>query len=142
MRYTYDDGGRKAAGYKGKTGDCGTRAVAIAAGLPYQVAYDLINEQARDERPRRGKRSDARSGCWPHTIDAILRQRFGFRWVPTMAIGSGCTVHLKDGELPMTGRMVVRVSKHYIAVVDGVIHDTFDDQRDGTRCVYGYWIKA
>ena len=22
---------------------------------------------------------------------------------------------------------------------DGVVHDTYDPSRDGTRCVYGYW---
>jgi hypothetical protein len=27
-------------------------------------------------------------------------------------------------------------------VIDGVIHDTFDPSRGGTRCVYGYWIKV
>jgi len=48
---------------------------------------------------------------------------------------------------------VVSVSKHYTAVIDGVINDTWNPQRetyevnaDGTRhvsrrCVYGYWIK-
>jgi len=42
-----------------------------------------------------------------------------------MAIGSRCKVHLADGELP-PGRLVVSVSKHYAAVIDGVIHDTHD----------------
>jgi hypothetical protein len=55
-----------------------------------------------------------------------------------MQIGSGCKVHLRDGELP-TGRLVVFVSKHYTAVIDGVIHDTYDPSRAGTRCVYGYF---
>ena len=36
MKTTYNDGGREDAGYKGKTGDCGTRAIAIATGLDYQ----------------------------------------------------------------------------------------------------------
>lgn len=27
----------------------------------------------------------------------------------------------------------------YAAVVDGVVRDTHDPSRDGTRCVYGYW---
>ena len=36
MEYIHDDGGRVAAGYKGKTGDCVTRAIAIATGKPYQ----------------------------------------------------------------------------------------------------------
>ncbi len=55
-----------------------------------------------------------------------------------MAIGSGCTVHLRIGELP-AGRLVVSLSKHMTAVIDGVIHDTYDPSRGGTRCVYGYW---
>jgi hypothetical protein len=49
-----------------------------------------------------------------------------------------CKVHLRDGELPM-GRLVVSLSRYYAAVIDGVIHDTHDPSRDGTRCVYGYW---
>lgn len=32
MTFVYDDGGRSAAGFKGKTGDCVTRAIAIATG--------------------------------------------------------------------------------------------------------------
>ena len=55
-----------------------------------------------------------------------------------MKIGSGCTVHLRADELP-TGRLIVSVSRHVVAVIDGVIHDTHDPSRDGTRCVYGYW---
>ena len=37
MNYKYNDGGRSRAGFKGKTGDCGVRAIAIATGLA-QVA--------------------------------------------------------------------------------------------------------
>ena len=62
----------------------------------------------------------------------------GFEWNPTMQIGSGCKVHLHDGELPLD-RLVVAVSKQYTAVIDGVIHDIYDPSRDGERCVYGYW---
>lgn len=29
--------------------------------------------------------------------------------------------------------------KHVCAVINGVIHDTFDSSREGSRCVYGYW---
>ena len=28
-----------------------------------------------------------------------------------------------------------------VAVIDGVIHDTYNFARDGSRKVYGYWIK-
>jgi len=27
-------------------------------------------------------------------------------------------------------------------VIDGVLHDTHDCSRDGTRCVYGYWLYS
>lgn len=47
-------------------------------------------------------------------------------------------VHMKDGELP-NGHLVVSLSRHYAAVIDGVLHDTFEENRGGTRCVYGYW---
>jgi hypothetical protein len=36
-----------------------------------------------------------------------------------VSIGGGCTVHLRDGELPR-GRLIVSVSKHVLAVIDGV----------------------
>jgi hypothetical protein len=62
------------------------------------------------------------------------------KWTPTMQIGLGCKVHLKPDELPQ-GRLVVCVSRHYTAVIDGVIHDNHDCSRDETRCVYGYYTK-
>jgi hypothetical protein len=88
----------------------------------------------------------------------------GWKWTPTMFIGSGCKVHLTDGELP-SGRLIVSVSKHYTSVIDGVVNDTHDPQREiayfepdhgqelkqeqgrnqngvftiSLRCVYGYW---
>jgi hypothetical protein len=66
--------------------------------------------------------------------DAITdMQSIGFEWLACMKIGGGCKVHLADGELPK-GRLVV-VSRHSVAVIDGVVPDTFDDQRGGTRCV-------
>jgi hypothetical protein len=57
-----------------------------------------------------------------------------------MQIGSGCNTHLKADELP-SGRLVCNVSRHAVAVIDGVIHDTHDCSRGGKRCVYGYWHK-
>lgn len=55
-----------------------------------------------------------------------------------MQIGQGCEVHLRADELP-PGRLIVSVSKHVTAVINGVIHDTHDPSRDGTRCVCGYF---
>ena len=145
MRWVYDDGGRAAAGFRGWTGDCVTRAIAIATELPYRDAYDLINTAALDERPRTrrdgslGRRSSARLGVARLTTRRLLAD-LGWNWTATMGIGTGCKVHLRDGELP-GGRIIVRLSGHVSAVVDGVIRDTLDPSRGGTRCVYGYWAR-
>jgi hypothetical protein len=140
MQWIYNDGGRTQAGFKGETGDCATRAVAIATRVPYREVYDLLNSYATRERPRSGgKRSDARTGYHARTLRKVMDD-LGWTWVPTMQIGSGTTVHLRDGELP-AGRLVVRLSKHFSAIVDGVIYDTHDPSRDGTRAVYGYWTE-
>jgi len=139
MNYHYDDGGRTEAGYKGETGDCVTRAIAIATGKPYREVYDALNALAVTERRGKRKRgkSSARSGVYRATYQNYL-ESLGWKWTPTMFIGQGCKVHLQSDELPV-GRLIVSVSRHMVAVIDGVIHDTHDPSRDGTRCVYGYW---
>ncbi len=139
LPFQFDDGGRKAAGYKGKTGDCVVRSIAVATGLPYQQIYDRVNELSKRERTgsrKRGK-SSARTGVYKGTTHKLL-ESLGWRWTPTMEIGSGCKVHLRADELP-SGRLIVSVSGHLTTVIDGVIHDTHDPSRRGTRCVYGYW---
>jgi hypothetical protein len=170
MEWVYDDGGRAAAGYRGKAGDCVARAVAIASGLPYATVYAALADGAGNERKSRGR--TARNGI--HTRRKWFKdymRAIGFVWTPTMGIGTGCTVHLIKDELP-AGRLVVAVSKHYTAVIDGVIHDTHNPSERGAtiyppstpaekrpkgatwlangngwvyetdRCVYGYWSRA
>ncbi len=137
--FQFDDGGRLEAGYKGKAGDCVVRAIAIATAAPYQQIYEMVNGAAVFERTGKRKRgiSNARTGVYKTSIKRVMKS-LGWVWTPTMQIGSGCTVHLRAHELP-AGRLVVSVSKHLTAVIDGVIHDTHDCSRRGTRCVYGYW---
>jgi hypothetical protein len=144
MEWIYSDGGRAAAGYKGDAGDCVTRAIAIATEIPYQEVYDGLNALAKSApkyaSQKRSRGSVARNGVPKPTILEYLDQR-GWTWVPTMQIGSGCRVHLRADELP-AGRIICRLSRHLCAVMDGVVYDTRDPTRDGTRCVYGYWHKS
>jgi hypothetical protein len=136
----YNDGGRSLAGFKGTTGDCVVRAFAIASMEPYKDVYGLANEIAMATPRRTIKRSSARLGV-QNDDTRRLAERLGFLWHPTMSIGSGCQVHLRADELP-PGRIVVKLSRHVAAVIDGVLHDTYDCSREGTRCVYGYWSQA
>jgi len=142
------DGGRRAAGFVNEktAGDCVARAVAIASGRPYVKVYaELAEMNARmkltKHRLRSGKagKATASHGIW--TKSKLFKDYMklnGFEWTPTMQIGSGCKVHVKADELPK-GRIILALSRHYAAVIDGVLHDAYDCSRDGTRAVYGYW---
>lgn len=140
-----NDGGRAAAGFVGTAGDCVARAISIAAQRDYATVYaemaDLMGSLRKTKkRTAAAGRRSARNGVYTNSkaFDDYIT-KLGFRWVSCMQIGSGCKVHLKASELPK-GRLIARVSRHLVAVIDGVINDTHDPSRDGTRCVYGYWI--
>src|SRR5215472_2861739 len=138
MRFQFNDGGRAEAGFKGKTGDCVTRAIAIATAKPYSEVYDDINTLLQSKRQtKRIRKSSARTRV-PRRVEREYLASLGWQWTPMMQIGQGCKVHLRDGEVP-GGRLIVCVSGHMVAVIDGVIHDTYDPSRDGTRCVYRYY---
>lgn len=145
--HVYNDGGRAAAGYRGVTGDCVCRAIAIATGKSYQEVYaglismrDTAFTKSRGANRQRIASSSPRTGVNRAIYDTYLKF-YGWEWVPTMSIGGGCKVHLRAEELPK-GPIIVRLSKHVAAVLDGVIQDTYDCSRGGTRCVYGYYRKA
>ena len=128
LPFQFDDGGRFAAGYRGRTGDCVTRALAIATGEDYARVYaELFAAAGRTPR----------NGVSRKVYQPWLEAR-GWVWMPTMQVRQGCTVHLRRRELP-TGRLVCRLSKHLCAVIDGTTHDTSDPGRGGGRCVYGYF---
>lgn len=146
MEFQFNDGGRAEAGYKGKTGDCVCRAICIITGKPYQEVYDRLAEGNATQRTgkyekksKAGKRTASKGISVKRKWFQEYMKELGFEWVPTMQVGKGCKVHLKADELPK-GKLIVSVSKHYAAVVDGVIYDTHDCSRNETRCVYGYYI--
>lgn len=141
MNFVYDDGGRSNYFMADRVGDCFCRAVSIATGMDYKEVYDMINEYAKAERIGKCKtgKSNAREGVYIDTAKKIMAD-IGWTWHATMGIGTGCQVHMKADELP-GGRIIVRVSRHYAAIIDGVLHDTYDSTRGETRCVYGYWSK-
>jgi hypothetical protein len=140
MQYVYDDGGRRAAGYKGEADDCVCRAIAIATGKPYQEVYDALNVMGKEERLSRGRKSSARTGVFKPIIRQYMLAQ-GWHWTPTMKVGQGCKVHLTEDELPM-GNLVVSLSRHMVAVIDRVIHDNHDPSRFGNRCVYGFFSQT
>jgi hypothetical protein len=174
MKYQFNDGGRAAAGFKGIAGDCVTRAIAIVSGRPYAEIYAALSEiegnRRKSKRVKLAAVASARNGVFTKRKPfKDYMASIGFKWTPTMHIGSGCKVHLRADELP-SGKLIAVVSGHYTAVIDGVIQDTHNPSERGAtiysasypadllpkgarklpngawaykpeRCVYGYWRK-
>lgn len=134
--FTFDNGGHRAC----YTRNCAARSMAIVTGLSYEHIRQLIMEEAKNEKIGKKRKSTPSGGVRTSTVRKIMTG-LGWTWHPTMGIGTGCKVHLRADELP-SGRLMVRLSRHYAAVIDGVVHDLSDPSRNGTRCVYGYWAKS
>lgn len=130
MKFVYSDGGRNKYFRASKVGDCAIRAIANATDIDYKKVYDDLKEIAG---------TSCRNGT-PMTAIKKYLSKLGWKWNATMTIGKGCKTHLKSSELP-SGVLIVRVSKHITCVKNGVLYDTYDCSRQGTRCVYGYWSK-
>jgi len=153
IKVIYNDGGRSKYFNKKNVGDCVARAIAIASNKDYKEVHQVLAEgNARQKvtlRMRRSKKSMIKANKVTADLGISIKRKWfkdymkslGFTWTPTMFVGSGCKVHLRERELPK-GRIICQVSKHFVAVIDGVIHDTYDCSRNGTRCVYGYWAAT
>ena len=128
-QYTYNDGGREAAGMKTKT-DCGIRSMAIACNLTYSEARTKLKDAA--SLGKMGSKSVAR-GIYKEDMSDALR-KLGWVWHSAPKI-EGRKARLTD--LPH-GRIIVRMAKHFAAVIDGELNDTWDSSQ---KMVYGYWAK-
>lgn len=129
LAFQYNDGGRSKYYKATNVGDCVCRAITIASGKDYKEIYSLLRKESK-ESPRSG----VRRKFYENVISKL-----GGKWNACMTIGSGCQTHLRVGEVPMSGRIICRLSHHLVAIVDGVINDTYDCSREADRCVYGYW---
>ena len=140
MKFVYSDGGRSSYFRAEHVGDCVTRAICNATGKDYKEVYDALNDLSKRERTGKKKKgvSSSRNGVYRTTIKKYIEETLGWRWMPCMEIGSGCKTHLCEDELPK-GTIIVSLSKHLSCVKDGVLYDTYDCSRDGSRCVYGFW---
>jgi len=139
------DGGRKAAGFQGKTGDCGARAVSIATGKPYAEAFEALQaahakyvkrhpRSALAEQDSRRRTEPIENGCSTAVMHSYMRS-IGWQYTEPERL------FLRADMLPK-GRLVVLINQHFVAVIDGAIHDTYDSGGAGKRPVEGYWSKA
>jgi len=126
--FTFNDGGRSRY-FKGRAGDCAARAMSIALELDYKLCYD---ELAKAHSAKTGKRS-ARNGIYKDDFNVVLN-RHGWVWRSAPKLDGR---KARSVDMPR-GRVIVRMARHFAAVVDGVLHDTWDSS---SKMVYGYWVK-
>ena len=128
MNYNYNDGGRADAGLKGDT-DCGIRAMAIACEISYSEARARLKEASLEGKL--GSRAISR-GIWKEDLaDALALLGWSWKTAPKI---SGRKARCKD----LTGTVIARQARHFVAVIDGIPQDTWDTSE---RMVYGYWAK-
>ena len=147
MKVVLTDGGRSQYFNTKTNNECVVRAIVIATGMDYlEVFNELTERQKAWANTSRSKRAKAclkkgarisKNGVYDEVWKPYLAE-LGFVYTATMGIGTGCKVHLKAEELP-SGTIICNLSRHVVCVKDGVVHDTHDCTREGTRCVYGYW---
>ena len=127
--YHYNDGGRAKAGFKSEN-DCGVRAVAIACQLTYEESRKRLKKASKAGKMGSGQIS---KGIYKQDMTAALKE-IGWVWCPAPKLQAR---KARYHDLPR-GRVIARMAKHYVAVIDGEINDTWDCSE---KMVYGYWIN-
>ncbi len=130
MSFIYNDGGRIEAGFKTQT-DCGIRALSIACEISYKEARAILKKAAKNGKQENGQIA---GGIYKEDLDSALEQ-FGFKWHSAPKFKGR---KAKYYDLPK-GRIVARMSKHFVAVIDKQLHDTWDSSE---KMVYGYWKQV
>lgn len=147
IKFVYSDGGRSKYFKAEKVGDCVVRAIVHATGLDYKNIYDDLFGLAKHWGTKRTKKTlkirnnaSPRNGVNTKVLKHYIENVLGFTWVSCTGIGKGFKIHISSQDLPQ-GVLILRVSKHLTCVKNHVLYDTYDCSRNGTRGVYGYWIK-
>jgi hypothetical protein len=134
LPFVVDDGGRRAAGFpRPAPGDCAARAVAIATELSYLEAHDAIRRLTVERH--RLRKSDPDRGVYGACMGWLLEGELGWGWRDP--VWDLCLEpRLQLGDVPAEGPLIVAMRRHFAAVVDGVVRDTWDP---GGRPLRGYW---
>ena len=140
LPWAEDDGGRAAAGYKGSTRDCVTRAAAIATGTDYATVYKMMHQAGN----RHGQKSAARTGVPYQAAGEIMRDHFHWKYI---SYATGPVRHLTREDMPALPILIASLKRdHWCAIIDGTVRDTWcavDRFNNGRLSrVAGIWIPS
>tara|TARA_R110001606_G_C15326043_1_gene645078 strand:- start:1069 stop:1467 length:399 start_codon:yes stop_codon:yes gene_type:complete len=131
MKFQFNDGGREAAGYKGKVGDCVVRALVIANDLDYKTTYRKMSQGVWEL----GRPKTARSGVNTAVFYPMLKQ---LGWV---VVPKKDKLRFRLDNLPRRKKVIVETRKHICVVIDGVIQDTWESSKNGDALIEKIWVK-
>ena len=144
-----DDGGRRAAGFKGKARDCVCRSIAIVTKRSYADVYSMLktaSEEYANTRRNKVARLIKRRGASPRNgvfkeVYTELLGTLGMEYVSFGAQRGWLT------DIPTNTNCIVRYPKHLTAYKMGVLHDTNDPRVSfyngeyRERKVLGYFVN-
>jgi len=116
LGYTYNDGGRGKAGYRGEARDCVCRAIAILTESPYEEVYQRISEFNR----KLGRPASARNGVTWKQVPKLL-ELFGFERMKLPPVKPT----YREAYYTF-GDCLVSTTKHVAALKDGLLQDIVD----------------
>ena len=118
-----NDGGRKEAGYKGTTGDCVVRAVAIMSGRGYRECYDACASAnklfSRSPKASKSARNGVSDAAWQYVLTYLGFADTGVKASDEMSITEAYNRY---------GDSIVEIPRHLIAVKDGYVVDAWDSR--------------
>ena len=119
------DAGRSLSARPKQNNDCTVRAVALALGMEYDIAYDVLAGAGR------------KCGKGFH-LNVWLTAQPWTRKIPFQAIKGKPRMNPATfvKQYPL-GVYICKVAKHVFLVKDGVVYDTFENRPD--RCIYTAW---
>lgn len=115
LKHEITDGGMAAAGFN-EHNDCVVRALSIATGIKYATMHREMKELGRKDRHRTKSYWTEWADDWCESKDEYKRNQ--------MTISEFV-------QLNPIGKFVIRIRGHALALIDGVIHDTYE-QRPGS----------
>lgn len=117
--FRFHDGGRGASSRPDNTDDCAIRALALAAGLPYDDAHDVLKGNSSSDRTK----DLASLHVEKMTFPSVKGQ-------PRMTPSMFCRKFPK-------GTFIVKTAKHVFVIRDGVALDL--RQEPANHCIYAAW---
>jgi hypothetical protein len=125
--YEYNDGGKSTSKRSKQNYDCTVRALAIYKNIPYDEAYDILKNEGR------------KSGSGFMLSEWLVKNGFIRKTFPAIKGQKRMNPATFCKEYK-TGKYICKTAKHVFAVINGVLHDEWEQRPD--RCIYAMFFEG